>query len=84
MIFLINNAGLFSEPSLNIFTKGANNSDHDCIYYSYSGLPNFSVMITGQRFSEILMFNFFLEYIFQTLGHTNLNDYNFYCQKNKR
>ncbi len=28
----INNAGLFSEPSLIIFTKGANNSDHDCIY----------------------------------------------------
>ncbi len=28
----INNAGLFSEPSLIIFTKGANNSDHDCVY----------------------------------------------------
>ncbi len=29
---MIKNAGLFSEPSLIIFTKGANNSDHDCIY----------------------------------------------------
>ncbi len=28
---MINIAGLFSEPSLIIFTKGANNSDHDCI-----------------------------------------------------
>ncbi len=32
MIKRINNAGLFSEPSLIIFTKGANNSDHDCIF----------------------------------------------------
>ncbi len=28
----INNAGLFSEASLIIFTKGANNSDHDCTH----------------------------------------------------
>ncbi len=31
----INNAGLFSEPSLIIFTKGANNSDHVWIYNIY-------------------------------------------------
>ncbi len=30
----INNTGLFSEPSLIIFTKGTNNSDHVCIYLS--------------------------------------------------
>ncbi len=28
---MINNAGLFSVPSLIIFTKGANNSGHNCI-----------------------------------------------------
>ncbi len=28
----INNAGLFSEASLIIFTKGAKNSDHDCTH----------------------------------------------------
>ncbi len=32
----INNAGLFSEPSLIIFIKGATNSDHVCMYlYMY-------------------------------------------------
>ncbi len=34
-IKMINNAGLFSEPSLIIFTKGANNSDHVWIYNIY-------------------------------------------------
>ncbi len=29
---MITNAGLFSEPSLIIITKGANNYDHDCLY----------------------------------------------------
>ncbi len=28
----INNAHLFSEPSLIIFTEGGNNSDHNCIH----------------------------------------------------
>ncbi len=32
----INYADSFSQPSLIIFTKGANNSDHDCISYSKS------------------------------------------------
>ncbi len=27
---MINNSGLFSKPSLITFTKGANNSDHNC------------------------------------------------------
>ncbi len=27
-----NNTGLFSEPSLKIFSKGANNSDPNCTY----------------------------------------------------
>ncbi len=33
----INNANLFSEPSLIIFTEGGNNSDHDCncIYHLF-------------------------------------------------
>ncbi len=29
----INNADLFSQPSMLSFTKGANNSDHDCFFW---------------------------------------------------
>ncbi len=37
-IKIINNEGLFSELSLIIFTKGANNSDHNCTWVMWDRL----------------------------------------------
>ncbi len=57
----INNADSFSQPSLIIFTKGANNSDHDCIYiYIYT------VIIFIFIFSVFIL-NFILHLLFHVL-----------------
>ncbi len=52
----INNADLFLQPSLLIFTKGANNSDHDCIY---TILPKVLAPLLMNRFDY---FSNFYEY----------------------